>query len=88
MVIGLTRPTSQAHGMPRESNYQKLLPSVTQIGFSYECSHFEARDKSFKWKFVIISVVICQGNSDDVDNHFTLPLPRSCQSPVRLQDRS
>ena len=23
MVIGLTRPTSQAHGMPRESNYQK-----------------------------------------------------------------
>ena len=31
MVIGLTRPTSQAHVVPRESNYQKLLPSAIHI---------------------------------------------------------
>ena len=31
MVIGLTRPTSQAHVVPRESNYQKLLPPAIHI---------------------------------------------------------
>ena len=64
MVIRLTRPTSQAHVVPRESNYQKLLPPAIQTGF-HTSVIIETRDRSFQWKLVIISVVIVREISWD-----------------------